>query len=56
MFDALTSDRPYKRAWLVEDAVKHIEDQKGVSFDPQIVEKFKKVVPDIIRINDQFVD
>jgi putative two-component system response regulator len=56
VFDALTSERPYKRAWPIEDAVKYIEEQKGVSFDPQIVEKFKEVVPDIIRIKDQFVD
>ncbi len=56
VFDALTSERPYKRAWPVEDAIKYIEDQKGISFDPQIVEKFKNVVPDIIRIKDQFVD
>lgn len=56
VFDALTSERPYKRAWPVEDAVKYIEEQKGVSFDPQIVEKFKEVLPDIICINDQFVD
>jgi len=56
VFDALTSERPYKRAWSVEDAVKYIEDQKGVSFEPKIVEKFIEVIPDIIRINEQFVD
>jgi putative two-component system response regulator len=56
VFDALTSERPYKRAWPVEDAVKYIVEQKGVSFDPEIVEKFTEVIPDIIRINDQFVD
>jgi putative two-component system response regulator len=56
VFDALTSERPYKRAWPIEDAVKYIDEQKGVSFDPEIVEKFKEVVPDIKRIKDQFVD
>jgi putative two-component system response regulator len=56
VFDALTSERPYKKAWLIQDAVKYIEDQKGVSFDPQIVENFKEVIPEIIRIKEQFSD
>jgi putative two-component system response regulator len=56
VFDALTSERPYKIAWSVEDAVKYIEDEKGVSFDPQIVEKFKEVLPEIIFINKQYID
>ncbi|MBN4078301.1 response regulator [Nitrospina gracilis] len=56
VFDALTSERPYKRAWSVEDAVKFIEEQKGVSFDSKIVEKFKEVLPEIILINKQYLD
>ncbi len=37
VFDALTSDRPYRRAWPREDAYSFIQEQSGKHFDPQIV-------------------
>jgi putative nucleotidyltransferase with HDIG domain len=43
-WDALTSDRPYRKAWSRERTVEYIQDQSGHIFDPQIVEKFLKVV------------
>jgi response regulator RpfG family c-di-GMP phosphodiesterase len=36
VFDALTSDRPYKQAWSVDDALAEIERQSGRHFDPRI--------------------
>ena len=36
VFDALTSERPYKRAWPFEQAVAEIEAQAGRQFDPQV--------------------
>jgi putative two-component system response regulator len=38
VFDALTHERPYKRAWSVEEAIQEIEDLKGRFFDPEVVE------------------
>jgi PAS domain S-box-containing protein len=39
VFDALTSDRPYRAAWTVEKTVAHIREGSGSHFDPTIVEK-----------------
>ena len=40
VFDALTSDRPYRRAWSYEKAYQYIELQAGKHFDPEIVKVF----------------
>lgn len=47
VFDALTSERPYKKAWPVEDAVQEIKKLSGTHFDPQVVSAFMKVLPHI---------
>jgi PAS domain S-box-containing protein len=40
VFDALTHDRPYKRAWPVEDAIAEIGRGAGGQFDPRVVTAF----------------
>jgi putative two-component system response regulator len=40
VFDALTHERPYKRAWSVADAVAEIVRQSGLQFDPRVVAAF----------------
>jgi putative two-component system response regulator len=40
VFDALTSARPYKEAWRVEDALAEIDRQRGRQFDPRLVDAF----------------
>jgi putative two-component system response regulator len=42
VFDALTHDRPYKRAWSWEEAVAWISEQGGQKFDPTVVEAFRE--------------
>lgn len=44
VFDALTSDRVYKKAWSTGDAVRYIERGAGTQFDPTVVEAFMRVV------------
>lgn len=39
-FDAMTSDRPYKKALSVEEAIKSLKDCKGSQFDPEIIKIF----------------
>lgn len=56
VFDALTTVRPYKRAWSVEEAVSFIESQAGSHFDPALIEPFKRVLPDMLRIREEFSD
>jgi len=40
VWDALMSDRPYRKAWSFEQAYKHIQEQSGTHFDPIIVAAF----------------
>jgi putative nucleotidyltransferase with HDIG domain len=43
-FDALTSNRPYRKKISVEEAIAYLYEQSGILFDPEIVETFKKLV------------
>lgn len=40
VYDALTSQRPYKSAWSHEDAVNEIKKERGQHFDPEVVDAF----------------
>lgn len=40
VFDALTSVRPYKKAWTVEEAIQHLKDNAGTHFDPSLIPLF----------------
>jgi putative nucleotidyltransferase with HDIG domain len=42
VLDALTSERPYKRAWTLEEALEEIKNQAGRHFDPRVVEVLLK--------------
>lgn len=44
VFDALTSERPYKSALTQNEAIEEIQRQSGQQFDPRVVEAFLKVV------------
>jgi putative two-component system response regulator len=44
VYDALVHDRPFKSAWLEEDAVSWIETQSGKKFDPAVVDAFRSVM------------
>lgn len=52
VFDALTTQRPYKKPWTMETAITHIESHAGIMFDPAIVVELKKLFIDgtLIRI------
>ena len=54
VFDALTSDRPYKKAWPVEDAVALINKESGEQFDPRLVIGFNKALPEILEVRDTY--
>jgi putative two-component system response regulator len=44
VFDALTQRRPYKEPWPVADAVEEIRRQRGLQFDPAVVDAFLRVI------------
>ncbi len=56
VFDALTSDRPYKTAWSVEHAVAEIQHMSGKHFDPALVSDFSKIIPDVLEIKNKYAD
>ena len=49
VFDALVSERPYKNAWSVEDALEEIGNQAGRQFDPRLAELFVELAPTFLR-------
>ncbi|MDI1360856.1 HD domain-containing phosphohydrolase [Methylotenera sp.] len=56
VFDALTSPRPYKKAWSIDASVNYIKENAGVHFDPEVVEHFKKCLPEILKIRDKYLE
>lgn len=56
VFDALTSVRPYKKAWSVEEAVALLKREAGTSFDPELVEQFVAILPQIVAIREKYSD
>ena len=54
VFDALTSERPYKKAWTAEDAFRELHQEKGRHFDPELVDLFLRNIPEIMEIHDRF--
>ncbi len=46
VWDALTSDRPYRAAWSEDEALQYIREGAGSHFDPEIVELFTRMIDD----------
>jgi len=53
VFDALTSKRPYKEAWPIDEAVEEIKKGSGSHFDPHVTDCFLNVLPKICRIHKE---
>jgi len=43
-WDALSSERPYRKAWPKEKIIAHVRENSGKHFDPQVVEAFLRIV------------
>jgi len=56
VFDALTSQRPYKPAWTLDRASAYIRETSGQHFDPACVEAFLDDWPAVQAIRERFVD
>ncbi len=56
VFDALTSARPYKKAWALDDAVQFLKEQSGKHFDPQCLEAFFRVWDEVLKIHARYQD
>ena len=56
VFDALGSDRVYKKAWRLEDIIEHFKEQSGKHFDPQLTALFLENLDQFLKIRDRYKD
>ena len=54
VFDALTSERPYKNAWPVEKATNLIQEESGTHFDPGLTPRFLEIIPEVLKVKQEF--
>ncbi|MDP2783904.1 MAG: response regulator [Sulfurimicrobium sp.] len=56
VFDALTTARPYKKAWPVEEAITYIADNSGKHFDPTLTRLCPGILPAILDIRERHAE
>jgi putative two-component system response regulator len=56
VFDALTSARPYKPAWSVEDALNYLRENRGRHFDPALVDRFLTLMVPVREIMQRWAE
>jgi len=53
VFDALISERPYKHAWTIDEALAEIAAESGTHFDPQVVVTFFEHFDELRAVIDE---
>lgn len=56
VFDALTSQRPYKKAWSIDAAFNFLTEKSGIEFDPDLVPEFIACKDQISEVVEQYKD
>ena len=56
VFDALTSIRPYKKAWTFQSALEYVQNNSGKHFDPDCVRAFQKRVDAVAQVMRELED
>ena len=56
VFDALGSERVYKKAWNDEEIFKLFKEQRSKHFDPKLIDIFFKYLEEFLNIRDTFAD
>ncbi len=56
VYDALTSERVYKKAWSHEETEKTIREGAGVQFDPDLVDVFFRNPEDLFAVREKYPD
>lgn len=56
VFDALGSDRVYKKAWPLEKIVSYLSNQRGKQFDPKLIDLFLNHLDEFVAIRDSYTD
>ena len=52
VWDALRSNRPYRKAWSAKKTITYIQQEAGKSFDPGIVKSFVDAIPSMLEKNE----
>lgn len=56
VFDALTTTRPYKQAWPVEDALRYLHEHRGRHFCPRCLDAFLHDWPAVLAVRERYQD
>ena len=56
VFDALISDRPYKKAWTLPEALEEIRRERGGHFDPALVDVFIEIFDDLVALDGEVAE
>jgi putative two-component system response regulator len=56
VFDALTSVRPYKKAWSLEEALQYLRDNRDKHFQPALVDLFMTLIPQVRDIMQRWAE
>lgn len=56
VFDALGSERVYKKAWELDRILNLFKEERGQHFDPHVVDTFFEQLPEILKIRDKYQD
>ena len=56
VFDALASDRCYKKAWEIDRVIKLFKEERGAQFDPQLVDGFLDCLEEILALKEEYAD
>jgi putative two-component system response regulator len=54
VFDALTTKRPYKPAWSIEQATEMLRGCAGSHFDPRLVPLFIDILPQVLAVRESW--
>ena len=53
VFDALTSKRPYKEAWSIDEAMVYMREQSGKHFDPDVIQALENSMDKILQVYEE---
>ena len=56
VFDALSSERVYKKAWSLEKIYEYFNNEKGKHFDPELIDVFFNNLDEFLAIRDKYKD
>lgn len=56
VFDALGSERVYKKAWELDRILNLFKEERGHHFDPKVVDVFFEKLPELLKVRDLYSD